>query len=142
MSAIEFNHGGGDIMELVQILKALGDESRIKILNLLRDGELCVGEIEHILGMTQSNVSRHLNKLSSLKIVIYEKKAQWIFYKINDDKVNEYPFIKKLMNTELAKIEICKKDRERLLIYKQSGMTCEQIKECGGFQEINNNEDK
>lgn len=117
-------------MELVRILKALGDESRIKILNILRNGGLCVGEIEHILGMTQSNVSRHLNRLASLNIIIYEKKAQWVYYKINEDKIKDYPFIKEIMDTELDKIEFCKKDTEKLNCYKQSGMTCDHLKEC------------
>ncbi|WP_242977206.1 ArsR family transcriptional regulator [Clostridium botulinum] len=39
-------------MDIVQMLKALGDETRIRILNLLKDEELCVWEIEHILGIT------------------------------------------------------------------------------------------
>jgi ArsR family transcriptional regulator, arsenate/arsenite/antimonite-responsive transcriptional repressor len=123
-------------MELVQILKTLGDDSRIKILNVLRDGELCVGEIEHILGMTQSNVSRHLNRLYNFKIIIYEKKAQWIYYKINENILNEYPFIKELMDIEVTKIEQCKKDIEKLSAYKQSGMTCEKLKKCGDLSKI------
>lgn len=114
----------------MQILKALGDESRIRILNLLKNGELCVGEIEHILGMTQSNVSRHLNKLYSLKIITYEKKAQWVFYRINEDTLSEYPFIKELMNVEFNKIQQCIKDNEKLQCYRQSGMSCEELKEC------------
>jgi ArsR family transcriptional regulator len=137
MSIDEYNHRGGDIMELVQILKALGDESRLRILNVLRDGELCVGEVEHILGMTQSNVSRHLNKLFSLKIIIYEKKSQWVFYKINENIFKEYPFIKELMDIELTKIEPCKKDIGKLLVYKQSGMTCEQLRECEDLSKCN-----
>jgi ArsR family transcriptional regulator, arsenate/arsenite/antimonite-responsive transcriptional repressor len=137
MSIEEYNYRGGDMVELVQILKALGDENRMKILNILRYSGLCVGEIEHILGMTQSNVSRHLNRLSSLKIIIYEKKAQWVYYKINEDKIKEYPFIKELMDVELDKIEICKKDLEKLYAYKQSGMTCDQLKECQEFSKCN-----
>jgi ArsR family transcriptional regulator len=117
-------------MDLVQILKAIGDDSRIRILNILKGGELCVGEIEHVLGMTQSNVSRHLTKLSSLKIISYAKKAQWVFYKLNEGTLEEYPFIKELMEVELNKIDQCRKDIEKLICYKQSGMTCEQLKEC------------
>ncbi|QAA32772.1 ArsR/SmtB family transcription factor [Clostridium manihotivorum] len=117
-------------MELVQILKALGDENRIRILNILNDAELCVGEIEHILGMSQSNVSRHLTKLFNLKIVIFGKKAQWVFYKLNQSILGEYPFIKSLIDTELSKIEQCQKDMEKLTCYKESGMSCEQLKEC------------
>jgi ArsR family transcriptional regulator, arsenate/arsenite/antimonite-responsive transcriptional repressor len=108
-------------------------------MNKIRHGELCVGEIEHILGMTQSNVSRHLNKLFNFKIITYEKKAQWVLYKINEDNLREYPFIKELMYVELTKIEQCKKDTERLLAYKKSGMTCEQLKECQGVSKCNRN---
>ena len=53
-------------MNTVQMLKALGDETRIRIVNILRDGPLCVCEIESILEITQSNASRHLSKLICL----------------------------------------------------------------------------
>ncbi|MCC0650914.1 ArsR/SmtB family transcription factor, partial [Clostridioides sp. ZZV15-6598] len=58
-------------MEIIQILKALGDETRIRIINILRRGALCVCEIEAILEITQSNASRHLNKLMNAKLVTY-----------------------------------------------------------------------
>ncbi|WP_346939621.1 metalloregulator ArsR/SmtB family transcription factor [uncultured Clostridium sp.] len=117
-------------MDVVQVLKALGDENRIRILNLLKDEELCVGEIEHILGVTQSNASRHLTKLSMLKIVAYEKKAQWVYYKLSKETLEQFPFIKELLENELNKIDICKQDIENLIKYKKSGMTCENLKEC------------
>ena len=117
-------------MDIVQMLKALGDENRIRILNLLKDEELCVGEIEHILGITQSNASRHLTKLNMLKIVDSEKKAQWVYYKLNKKTIKDYPFIKALINEELSKIDKCKEDTEKLIEYKKSGMTCANLKEC------------
>ncbi len=116
-------------MDIVQMLKALGDENRIRILNLLKDGELCVCEIEHILGITQSNASRHLTKLSILRIVIYEKKAQWVYYKLNKETLEQFPFIKELLGNELSKIDICKQDIENLIEYKKSGMTCENLRD-------------
>lgn len=116
-------------MDIVQVLKALGDENRIRILNLLKDGQLCVCEIEHILGITQSNASRHLTKLSILKIVVYEKKAQWIYYKLNKETLEQFPFIKELLENELNKIDICKQDIENLIEYKKSGMTCENLRD-------------
>ncbi|NFE82325.1 winged helix-turn-helix transcriptional regulator [Clostridium sporogenes] len=115
-------------MDIVQMLKALGDETRIRTLNLLKDEELCVCEIEHILGITQSNASRHLTKLSVLKIVDYEKKAQWVYYKLSKKTLEQFPFIKELLENELNKIDICKNDIEILIKYKKSGMTCEDEK--------------
>lgn len=117
-------------MDIVQMLKALGDENRIRIINLLKDDELCVGEIEHILGITQSNASRHLTKLSISRIVVYQKKAQWVYYKLSNETLEQYPFIKELLENELNKIDICKQDIENLIKYKKSGMTCENLKEC------------
>jgi len=111
-------------MELVQLLKALGDENRIRILNLLRKGELCVCEIEQILGISQSNASRHLTKLSMHKLVIYEKKAQWIYYKLDKTTMDEHPFIKELLETEIDRIDICSKDIENLEKFKDSGISC------------------
>lgn len=115
-------------MDIVQMLKALGDENRIRILNLLKDGELCVCEIEQVLGITQSNASRHLTKLSMLKLVTYEKKAQWVYYKLSKLTLEQYPFIKELLDNELNKIDICKQDTENLIKHKKSGMTCEGLK--------------
>ena len=62
-------------VDLVYILKALADDNRIRILNLLRNGELCVCDIEAVLGIKQSNASRHLNRLKVAGIIVSEKKS-------------------------------------------------------------------
>lgn len=115
-------------MDIVQILKSLADENRIRILNLLRQGELCVCELEYILGITQSNASRHLIKLNIFNIVIYEKKAQWVYYKLNEDILEQFPFIKELIENELSKVDICKEDIDKLIEYKKGGMNCETLR--------------
>jgi ArsR family transcriptional regulator, arsenate/arsenite/antimonite-responsive transcriptional repressor len=60
-------------MEIVYILKALADENRLRILNLLKNGELCVCDSEGVLGIKQSNTSRHLNKLKIAELIVSEK---------------------------------------------------------------------
>lgn len=115
-------------MELAQVIKALADETRIRILNLLKDGELCVCELEHILNINQSNASRHLNKLTNARLIIYEKRALYVYYQINNEFIKEYPFLSELINKELCKIEKCKIDLDKLEKYKQSGITCENLK--------------
>lgn len=67
-----------------EIFKALSEESRLRILALLLERELCVCEIETILKMTQSNVSRHLTALKRCGIVDNYKQAQWAYYKISE----------------------------------------------------------
>ena len=110
--------------DIVDIFKALADENRIRILNLLRNGELCVCDIEAILGIKQSNVSRHLNRLKTAKIIISEKKSQWVYYRLNDDIFLKYPFLSIIVNNEIEKISTCKEDLLLLEKFKTSGRSC------------------
>ncbi|WP_270642051.1 ArsR/SmtB family transcription factor [Paraclostridium sordellii] len=114
-------------MKIVQILKALGDETRIKIINILRKGPLCVCEIEAILEITQSNASRHLNKLMNANLVTYYKEAKYVYYKLNEDTLNEYSFIKAILEDGLEKEEKLKLDYDILVNYKDAGLTCETV---------------
>ena len=68
---------------MVQIFKALSEDSRLRILSLLIGNELCVCEIEEILGMTQSNTSRHLTVLKNCGVLESNKKAQWSYYSVS-----------------------------------------------------------
>ena len=70
---------------MVDIFKALAEESRLRILALLMQNEMCVCEIEECLKMTQSNVSRHLAALKNSGIVDSYKQAQWVYCKISDE---------------------------------------------------------
>jgi ArsR family transcriptional regulator len=65
---------------MIESFKALAEESRLRILALLMDEEMCVCELEETLGMTQSNVSRHLTALRGAGIIECNKSAQWAFY--------------------------------------------------------------
>ncbi len=114
-------------MELVEIIKALGDENRIRILNLLKDGDLCVCEMESILDLNQSNVSRHLTRLSTSKLIKSYKKAQFVYYKINDETLVKYNFIREILNNEMNKIEKCNYDSKMLVLFKKSNINCENI---------------
>ncbi len=114
-------------MELVEIIKALGDENRIRILNLLKDGDLCVCEMESILDLNQSNVSRHLTRLSTSKLIKSYKKAQFVYYKINDETLVKYSFIREILNNEMNKIEKCNYDSKMLVLFKESNINCENI---------------
>jgi ArsR family transcriptional regulator len=114
-------------MELIQMLKALGDETRIRIVNILREGSLCVCEIESILELTQSNASRHLNKLMNAKIVTYYKEAKYVYYKLDEDTISKHSFIKALLDNELEKEEKLKYDYNILMEYKEEGLNCDNV---------------
>ena len=69
---------------MVKIFKALSDETRLRILSLIFNGEMCVCEVEKSLNLTQSNASRHLTALKNSGILSSYKQAQWTYYRVND----------------------------------------------------------
>lgn len=63
------------------LTKALADEPRIRILSLLRTGELCVCQIVAVLGLATSTVSKHLSILSGAGLVESRKAGRWAYYR-------------------------------------------------------------
>jgi ArsR family transcriptional regulator, arsenate/arsenite/antimonite-responsive transcriptional repressor len=64
-------------------LKALGDESRLKMLWVLEGRELCSCEIQEAVGLAQSTVSRHLQLLEDAGFIVSEKAGLWKNYRFN-----------------------------------------------------------
>lgn len=117
------------MLDLLQVMKALSDETRMRILNLLKGGDLCVCEIEVILNINQSNASRHLNKLTTSKILDYYKVAKYVYYKINEGTFKEFPFLKEIIEEHAMKLKQCSIDYERLKKYRASKLSCDDLKE-------------
>ncbi|HEX7467154.1 MAG TPA: metalloregulator ArsR/SmtB family transcription factor [Methanobacterium sp.] len=65
-----------------EIFKAISDPTRLKILYLLADGELCVCEIIFALEKPQSTISHHLNVLKNAGFIKWRKEGVWIHYKL------------------------------------------------------------
>ena len=126
MSIVAYNHIFMVISaDLDYLLRALADENRLRILNILRTGELCVCDIEAVLGIKQSNTSRHLNRLKVAEIIVSEKKSQWVYYRLKDETFIKFPFLSTVINDEVGKINVCKKDLELLEKIKASGRCCD-----------------
>lgn len=98
----------------VEIYKALSDESRLRIVNILMQGKLCVCEIERVLEMNQSNVSRHLNKLKNAEIVVSNKESQWVYYAMNDEFITCNDYLYKHLQSKFHKDDLLLKDIEKL----------------------------
>ncbi len=70
--------------ELTTIFKALSDETRLRIIKLLEQGELCVCDITAALDMVQPKVSFHLNALKEAGFITDRKQGKWIHYSLNE----------------------------------------------------------
>lgn len=73
--------------QVAKVLKILGDPNRIRIIELLREGELCQCEVIPFIGQSQPTISRHLNILKRNGILLRRKEGTKTFYKIADEKV-------------------------------------------------------
>lgn len=76
--------------DLVKVFKALSDETRIRLLKLLQQRELCVCELMQALNMTQSRVSRNLGILKDAGLVKDRRDGLWVHYSLNEKSFNEY----------------------------------------------------
>ncbi len=68
---------------ILNILKSLSDETRLRIINLLYERELCVCDIMEVLAIPQTKASRHLSYLKNAGIVTDRKQAQWVYYSLS-----------------------------------------------------------
>jgi len=70
--------------EILSIAKALGDESRLRALLAVKDGELCLCQIIEVLGLSPATVSKHMNTLEQARLVERTRRGKWRFYKLAD----------------------------------------------------------
>ena len=107
--------------ELIKTIKALSDEIRLRIINLLsQHQELCVCEMVDALGIPQSTISRHLIVLKNTGLVEDRKQGLWVLYKLSHPK-DDNTLIEALIENELKKYQVFKEDLEALRKRLESG---------------------
>ena len=78
-----------ELIDLSEFFKIFGDSTRIKIINVLINGEVCVCDIAYILNMTHSAISHQLKILKQSKIVRYRKVGKMVYYSLDDSHITE-----------------------------------------------------
>ena len=71
-----------DLFEFMTVARALADESRVRILLALHEGELCVCQIIELLDLAPSTVSKHMAILKQARLVRSRKDGRWIYYRL------------------------------------------------------------
>ena len=77
------------IINMAELFKMFGDSTRVKIISVLLEDELCVCDIANIINATQSAVSHQLRILKQAKLVKYRKEGKVVYYSLDDDHVKE-----------------------------------------------------
>ena len=76
-----------NLYDLAEFFKVFGDTTRIKIIYVLFQSELCVCDIAALLGMTQSAISHQLRVLKQARLVKYRKDGKVVYYSLDDEHV-------------------------------------------------------
>ena len=75
------------LYDLAELFKVFGDSTRIRILYVLFEAEMCVCDIAQLLGMSQSAISHQLRCLKQSKLVKYRREGKTVFYSLADGHV-------------------------------------------------------
>ena len=84
---------------LVTAHKALGHPARLRLLAMLRSGELCVCQVTEVLGLAPSTVSAHLRELKLAGLVTERKEGRWVYVGLSDD-----PLARDLVETTISAV--------------------------------------
>jgi len=98
----------------IQVMKALSDPNRVKIIKMLQQRVLCVCEIKAVLSVAQPTVSKHLKLLEDAGLVASEKDGLWVNYRLTDGSSSPYAAtvlgnLRHWLNDEKQIMELVKK---------------------------------
>ncbi|MCY0998387.1 metalloregulator ArsR/SmtB family transcription factor [Myxococcus sp. MISCRS1] len=104
-----------DVRSASRLFKALGDETRLRIVALLSHGELCVCHFESALDLTQSNTSRQLGVLKNAGIVEARRDGSWVYYRLAPQLDEVCKAQLKALVSAFTKRDVLREDVARLL---------------------------
>src|ERR1700719_3649786 len=107
------------IQDLLAMLRAAGDATRLRLLLLLREAELTVSELTQILGQSQPRVSRHLKLLCDANLLQRFKEGSWVFYR-SAERGARAQFVDMLAALSVQDDEPFDADRRRLAAVRQA----------------------
>ncbi len=116
---------GKTMEKLIKALKALSDETRLRIMELLLERECCVCEIMQALNISQSRASRNLGILQSAGFLKAKRDGTWIIYSVDWQAANHHAIsLTKLLKNSPLSDEVMTRDRERLKCAVRIGPGC------------------
>jgi ArsR family transcriptional regulator len=115
----------GYMRETIKIFKALSDETRLRIINILLERECCVCEVMQALDISQTRASRNLAVLYEARFLKLRKDGLWSLYSIDKDGMKEYlADLLQVLTKALENNEAVVQDRECLRKAERVGPGC------------------
>jgi ArsR family transcriptional regulator len=121
--------GGYEMRDLVKAMKALSDETRLRILNLLLERECCVCEVMQALEISQTRASRNLSALYDAGFLKLRKDGLWSLYSIDNEEMRpHFADLVEAVRKGLKDNKLVAQDKERLRKAKRVGPGC--VRKC------------
>ncbi len=114
------------LMVLSEVFKALGDETRLRIVRMLYKNELCVCQIIEALRITQPNASKHLNRLRYAGVISCRKISQWCFYSLSSQFSENNAELLEFVLNKCKNNTIYEEDLKRLEYVLQNSTCCQK----------------
>jgi ArsR family transcriptional regulator len=108
------NHSVDALDESIELFKAFADPVRLRLLNLLADGEVCVCHLHEALELPQSTVSRHLAYLRKRGLVVGRKDGLWVHYRLAKPGGELHRTLIGCLGACYKGVETLNQDRQRL----------------------------
>lgn len=113
-------------LPVAPVFRALADPTRVRILHLLRDGPLCVGDLVSVLDLSQPKVSRHLAYLRRARLVEDEKRGLWCFYRLTAARPGFHQKVLELLDAAASEVGEAADDEDALRKLRTKGGCCPQ----------------
>jgi ArsR family transcriptional regulator len=111
--------------EFIKPFKALSDETRLRMLNILLQRECCVCEVMQVLNISQTRASRNLKLLEEAGFLKSRREGAWVYYSLRDDAAAGFAVsLAGLTGKFSEKLQLFRKDRARLKKAVRLGNTC------------------
>ncbi len=110
--------------KLAETFKALSDETRLRILNILTERECCVCEVMQVLDLSQSRASRHLIALYDAGFLKFRRQGLWALYSIDWENMDKLHInLTGVLNDALKDDQTAARDRQKLATAVKIGLT-------------------
>ena len=114
-----------EMRDFIQLMKALSDETRLRIFHLLLERECCVCEVMQALGVSQTRASRNLGILQNAGLLKTQRNGLWVLYSIDRQTANRYAtYLSQMLQDHPIRNDTLAADRQRLKQAKRIGPGC------------------
>ena len=114
----------GNVETVSTLFRAFADETRLRILNLLLEGEICVCDLCEVLGVLQPSISRHLAYLDRAGLVTVHQVGKWKYYSTATHPDSARRRLLNCVKSCLRDIDVLRSDLDHLNTLRRAGQCC------------------